>query len=157
MTTPLTPSTAEETRFASSVSRLLWFFPPALLLHFVEEFGGVGSSIRLSVPKFIGLCCFAFLSMSLLIFISQRLNFPQFVQVSLGTVFLANAAGHIYKTALLAKYNEGVVTGVLILVPLGLLSIYGLRGSMNRTRYACALGLGLLMQVVTYLLSHSAG
>lgn len=150
-----TPPAYSEARVKPSAARLLWLFPPVLLIHFFEEFGGVGVAhgINLSLPRFLLLGGFAVVSMAALVLIAVRLGFPAFVQLCLGTVFLVNAVSHAVKTAVFAQYNAGVVTGLLLFAPLGLLSLYWLWGGMSRKRYFIAVGLGLFIHAVVTLIA----
>lgn len=144
-----------QTRFNSSPAGLLWLFPPALLIHLTEEFGGVGAEhgINLSLTSFLLLGLFGVASMVTLVLIARRLGFMPFVQLLLGTVFLVNAVSHTANTLHYARYNAGVVTGLLIFAPLGLLSILWLRGRMNRRKYFIAIAVGLGIHTAVTLIA----
>src|ERR1044072_1162296 len=107
------PPAYSEARVKPSAAKLLWLFPPALLIHFFEEFGGVGVAhgINLPLTRFLMPRCVPLLSMLAVLLIALRLGFPAFVQLILGTVFLVTAGSHPVKTILFAQYNAGVVTG----------------------------------------------
>ncbi|HSP63348.1 MAG TPA: hypothetical protein VLQ90_10235, partial [Pyrinomonadaceae bacterium] len=64
-----------------------------------------------------------------------------------------NGLSHIINSVVIRGYDAGVVTGTLLLIPLGVMSLVRLRNSMRRLRYFAAVALGLAAQVIITLLA----
>ena len=143
-----------------------WLFPLTYLLHIAEEYwGGDGYSAYLSRTKGVVLSSMRFLLMTgfgwvLMIAgipVAQMFGFPQLTMVILGTVFLVNGVSHAVSSAVTARYNPGLVTGMLIWIPLGLVTLVQLRERMSATRYLTAILIGVGIQAVVSLLSLKGG
>jgi hypothetical protein len=139
----------------SSLLGRLWLFPAAYLLHIVEETWGVGvpHGINLSLAQFFVLSGAAWALLVVGVVLARRFGFSQFLQVCLATVFLANGFSHIVNSAVFAGYDAGVITGALVFIPLGALTLFTLRKEMARRRYFVAVAAGLLMQAVATVLA----
>lgn len=137
-----------------SGSRWFWLFPATYLLHIIEELWGLVAlpGSHLSRTKFLGLSGVAWLLMVIGLVLAQRFGFPQMLAVCLGTIFVVNGLSHLIHSLLIAGYAPGVLTGTLILIPLGLATLIGLRNSMRRRRYFAGIALGIIIHgVVTAL------
>jgi hypothetical protein len=143
-----------------------WLFPAAYLLHIAEEYwGGNGYLAYLSKTKGVALSPMRFLLMTgagwiLMIAgipVAQTFGFPQLTMVILGTVFLANGLSHTVTSAVTLRYNPGLVTGMLIWIPLGLVTLLQLRERMSAARYLTAILIGAGIQAVVALLSLKGG
>ena len=143
-----------------------WLFPAAYLLHIAEEYwGGEGYSAHLSRTKGVSLSSMRFLFLTgtgwvLMIAgipVAQRFGFPQLSMVILGTVFLVNGASHAVSSAVTVRYNPGLVTGMLVWIPLGLVTLVQLRERMSGARYLTAILIGVGIQAVVSLLSLKGG
>ncbi|MGB7923340.1 MAG: HXXEE domain-containing protein [Pyrinomonadaceae bacterium] len=143
-----------------------WLFPLAYLAHIAEEYwGGDGYSAYLSRTKGVDLTAARFLFMTGIglalmiagIPLARMLGFPQLTMVILGTVFVVNGLSHTISGALKARYNPGLVTGLLIWIPLGLVTLVQLRGRMSAARFLTAILIGVAIQGVVSLLSLRGG
>lgn len=144
---------ADKTVSTSSLLGRPWLFPAAYLLHIVEEYWGVGHGINLSPARFFVYSGAAWALMVVGVFLGRKLGFSQFIQLCLGAVFLVNGFSHLGKCVRVAGYDAGVITGTLIFIPLGALTLYALWNAMARRRYFVAVVLGLLMQAIATILS----
>lgn len=143
-----------------------WLFPLAYLAHIAEEYwGGDGYSAYLSRTKGVMLTSGRFLFMTGIgcvlmiagIPVARVLGFPQLSMVILGTVFAANGVSHTISFVVKGRYNPGLVTGMLIWIPLGLVTLAQLSEKMSAARYFTAFLIGLGIQGVVSLLSLRGG
>ena len=143
-----------------------WLFPSIYLLHIAEEFwGGEGYSahiaktkgVSLTSPRFFFLTGLGCLLMIAGIAIAERLHFSQLLLVILGTVVLINSLSHSITAVRTARYNPGLWTGILFWIPLGVLTLLRLKGSMSGSRFLTGLAIGAGVQVAASLLSMSGG
>jgi hypothetical protein len=143
-----------------------WLFPLTYLLHIAEEYwGGDGYLAYLSRTKGVVLSSMRFLFMTGIgwvlmiagIPLARMFGFPQLLMVILGTVFLVNGVSHAISSMVTARYNPGLVTGMLIWMPLGIVTLVQLRERMRAARYLTALVIGVAIQAVVSLLSLRGG
>ena len=139
-----------------SASRWLWLFPPIYLLHIIEERWGVGAphGINLSLKAFVILSGAAWVLMIVGVWLAVRLGFPQFLAVCLGTLFFVNALSHIANCIFIAGYDAGVITGTLLFIPLGLITLIRLRKRLQPKRYFAAIAIGLVIQGIAMILAY---
>lgn len=133
----------------------LWIFLLVYPLHIIEEIRGVGGfrGINLSLKQFFILSGAACLLMAIGILLAHRFRFPQLLEIIFGTVFLLNGVSHIINCAVIRGYDAGVITGTLIMIPIGVMSLVRLRNSMRRLRYLAGVGLGLMVQMIITMLA----
>lgn len=143
-----------------------WLFPFTYLLHIAEEYwGGDGYSAHLSRTKGIDLASRRFLFMTgagLVLIIAgiplaYTFRFPQLLMVILGTVFLVNGVSHTISGVVTARYNPGLLSGMLIWIPLGIVTLVQLRERMSAARYLTAMAVGVAIQAVVSLLALKGG
>jgi len=131
-----------------------WLFPITYLLHIAEEYcGGEGYSayllrlraIQLSPSRFLLVQAFGLALMILGIILARRLQFPNLLSVILGAVVLANGLTHTLLSIAYAEYVPGLITSILLWIPLGMATLLGLRRMMREARYwiCVALGVGI--------------
>jgi uncharacterized membrane protein len=133
----------------------LWLFAPAYFLHAIEELRAVGTlhGINLSLTGYIALSSVALLLMVIGIALAQRFRFPQLLGVCLATAFFVNGISHIIHSVFIAGYDPGVLSGTVILIPLGIVSLVSLWNSMSRLRYIAGITLGLAIQGIATILA----
>src|SRR5215216_5327615 len=141
----------------SHSSTLLWatLFPVTYLLHIAEEFYGNGGfpqymlkyyQVELTEARFLKLQLIGVILMIIGLWLSARLRFPRMMLVILASVVLTNAASHLIRSAANARYEPGLITGVALWMPLGLITIYLNRTEMSSRRliFSIAIGLGII-------------
>lgn len=140
----------------------LLLFPVTYLFHIAEEFwGGEGypayllraHGIHFSATRFVILQTIGIILILLGILIARRLNFPHLLLVILATVFLKNALIHIIRSAFAVEYQPGLVTSVLLWLPLGLGTLLHFRRSMRARRYVLGLAIGLAISVAIEMIT----
>ena len=143
-----------------------WLFPFTYLIHIAEEYwGGGGYSAHLSKTKGVDLTRARFLLMTAIglvllivgIPLAQMFRFPQLLLVILGTVVLVNGISHGVSSLVKASYNPGLISGILIWIPLGVITLAQLRDRMSTIRFLTALAIGLAIQAVVSVLSLRGG
>ncbi len=139
----------------STRSRRLWLFLLVYPIHIIEEIRGVGAlhSINLSLSHFFFLSSAGLILMIIGIFLAQRFRFPQLLEIVFGAVFVLNGLSHIINSVVIRGYDAGLITGTLILIPLGVMSLVSLRSSMGRLRYLTGVALGLVAQGIITILA----
>ncbi len=145
----------DNTKSTRSTPGWLWLFPPAYLLHIIEEYRGVGAlhGINLSSTQFLVLSAAAWLLMIIGIVLSRKYRFSHLVGVCLGTVFLLNAFSHIINSLVITGYDAGVISGTVIFIPLGIATLISLRNKMSRLRYGAGIALGLVIQGIATIVA----
>lgn len=73
--------------------------------------------------------------------------------VSFGTVFLVNGLVHAIASLLTKSYSPGLVSGLLLFVPLGTVTLTRARRLVNRRTLGAGIIVGVLMHVVVVLLA----
>ena len=96
------------------------------------------------------------MSLAVVMVVAQRLGFPQFLLVSLGAFVLINGARHAVTSIKQVTYSPGLVTGLLVFIPLGVFTLVRLEPNMSRLRFGLAVGAGLSMQVGASFMGHRA-
>lgn len=136
-------------------SRRLWLFVLVYPLHIIEEFRGLGvpHGINLSLKQFLALAVAGCLMMVGGILLSIRFHFPQLLEVLFGTIVVLNALSHMINCIIIRSYDAGVITGVLLFLPLGLTSLIRLRSSMGWSRYTLGVAFGLVGQAILTVLA----
>ena len=131
----------------------LWLFPLVYLLHIIEEIKGVGHVINLPLNVFLILSIAAWLLMTCGIVLAQRFGFPQFMGVILGSTVFLNGLWHIFNSLINRGYDAGLISGIVIFMPLGLATLINLRNSMRRQRYIVGVVLGMTIQTIAMILA----
>ncbi len=136
-------------------------FPITYLIHIAEElYGGEGypaylerlRGIHITPERFMLAQGIGLVLMVLGILLARRLSFPNLFSVVLGTTVLVNGLTHTVQTIYHGEYVPGLVTGLLIWLPLGVLTLVRFRKSLNNGRYLLAIALGIGINVLVELL-----
>lgn len=150
-------------RWKMSETVWAWLFPFTYLIHVTEEYvAGVAlapspTKIRganLTPTQFLILQGIACLLLVLGIVLSRRFNFRPWLLICLTTVFLVNTLFHIAGSLRIAGYNPGVVSGVLIWIPLGVATLLHLKRKMRPNMYWTAMAVGVGINIVVLVLAR---
>ncbi|SRR6266404_2184446 len=143
-----------------------WFllFPATYLIHVLEEYYG-GSSRKVSNNKVAGtnvsqvqFVLFNGIGIGLMLvgFVIARTDgFVNWLSVMLSTVVLVNGISHTYATLSRREYNPGFISGILVWVPLGIVTLYRLSHNMPAKRFIVPALVGLAVQVTVSLISRN--
>ncbi|HET6892925.1 MAG TPA: HXXEE domain-containing protein [Pyrinomonadaceae bacterium] len=138
-----------------------WLFPITYAIHIAEElYGGEGYSaylerlrgIHITHGKFMLAHGIGLVLMVFGILLARRLNFPNLFNVVLGTTVLVNSFTHTIQTLYHGEYVPGLVTGLLIWLPLGVATLVWFKKSLSSVRYLLSMVLGVGINVVVELL-----
>ncbi len=145
---------------------LCWLYPTTLLAHLAEEYwAGVVLAdspqkmrgVNLTPRRFLALTGLGTVLVLAGIVIAQRFHFPQLMLIILGTFVLINGLSHTITGALKAEYNPGVVTGLLLWIPLGALTLLCLKSNMLWQRYWTGIAIGIAIHAVVSALARGTG
>jgi hypothetical protein len=140
-----------------------WLFPITYLIHVTEEYvAGVAlapspTKIRganLTPTQFLILQGFACSLLVLGIVLSRRFNFRPWLLICLATVVMVNGLFHVAGSLRIAGYNPGLISGVLIWIPLGVATLIRLKRRMRPNMYWTAITVGVLINVVVLVLAR---
>ena len=140
-----------------------WLFPVTYLIHVTEEYvAGVAlasspNKIRganLTPTQFLILQGFACLLLVVGIILSRRFNFRPWLLICLATVVMVNGFFHVAGSLKIAGYNPGLVSGVLIWIPLGAATLIHLKRSMRPNTYWTAVAVGIGINIVVLVLAR---
>ncbi|MFN2453149.1 MAG: HXXEE domain-containing protein [Pyrinomonadaceae bacterium] len=149
--------------FAAPLSAWIWLFPATLLVHLVEEYvGGVAFAdsprgmrgINISRPLFVILTGAGLLLVVAGVAAAQRFGFSQLMLAILGIFVLINGISHTITTTLKAEYNPGVISGLLLWIPLGAMTLVRVKGNMDGQRFWTGIALGIISHAVVSLLAR---
>ena len=138
-----------------------WLFPITYVIHIAEElYGGEGYSaylerlrgIHITHGKFMLAQGVGLVLMVCGILLARRLNFPNLFNVVLGTTVLVNSFTHMIQTLYHGEYVPGLVTGLLIWLPLGVVTLVRFRKSLGTRRYLGTIALGIGINILVELL-----
>jgi hypothetical protein len=157
---------ADERRSDKLKSILPWLFPATYLLHIAEEYwGGEGFPAYIARTRGTTLKPSVFLLMNgiglalmaLGVILARRYKFSDWLLACYGAVTMGNGLSHTINAVVSREYNPGLISGLLIWIPLGLLTLLYLKKRMPARRYWVALAIGLGILVVVALLALSGG
>lgn len=140
--------------------RLGWLFPVTYLIHILEEwFGGfvawyartVGAG--LGEGAFLSLNVAALAGMTLGVVLAYKFGALRWLIVSFGAVTALNGAAHVAASLATLSYSPGVVSGALVWLPLGFVTVRAGRGALKRRSFVAGLVVGALMHAVVTLLA----
>jgi hypothetical protein len=146
----------------------LWLslFPITYVIHFIEEYwGGEGypayllrlRGVHLSSTRFIGFQVLGFILFVAAGIISSKLKFPEFMIIVLAGLVLCNGTTHTITAVWAGGYGPGLLTSMLLWIPLGAISIVLMFGRIAHTRLALATAIGFAIQGLIALIAIRGG
>lgn len=91
------------------------------------------------------------------IILARRLQFPKQLTVILGSLVLVNGITHTLLSLAYAEYVPGLITSILLWIPLGIATLVSMRSTMRETRYWLCVALGVGINAVIELVTSKAG
>jgi hypothetical protein len=144
----------------------MWLFPVTYLIHIAEEYwGGEGYSaylfrlrgVHLSPTRFLVLQSFGVVMIVAAVTLSQQLRFPRFMLGVLGALVLCNGITHTVTALSHGGYGPGLVSCILIWIPLGLVTLFLLYGQMPTWRWFVAMMIGFAINGIVALVAMRGG
>ena len=140
---------------------LVWLLPGAYVCHLLEEwFGGLPEWMSVVLgsplprPAFIAINTVAFLLMVVGIRATTRRESNGWMGIAVATILLVNGVAHLLGSVVTGTYAPGLVTGVVLYLPLGSLVLLRARGQAEGDLFArgvlAGIGLHALAIVIAY-------
>jgi hypothetical protein len=145
---------------------LLWVFPLTYLIHIAEEYwGGEGypayilrlRGVHLSTTKFLVAQGVGFVLVTIGVILARQLHFPQMMLLVMGTIVLVNGLTHTVTAITSLTYGPGLVSSILIWMPLGLFILIRYRQAVSRKRYWLAIAVGVSVNVIIGIFTMRGG
>jgi hypothetical protein len=141
----------------------LLLFPATYLVHILEEcFAGERfyrwihriSGIRLTAAQFVAINALAWIAMASAAFTVPPENW---LWTAIGCTVLVNGVLHLATTILTRTYSPGVVSGVVLWIPLGLYYVLQGNAILPQRELWTALSTGVAIQAGVSLLAFALG
>ncbi|HEX8844338.1 MAG TPA: HXXEE domain-containing protein [Pyrinomonadaceae bacterium] len=140
-----------------------WLFPLTYLIHVAEEYWGNFPAwinriwgIESSVSNFMIWNGAAWALMIVGVALVLKTKSYRWLLVSFGMVVLINATSHTIASLVTASYSPGLISGVLLWVPLGTITMLRASKRVNRRTFRAGIIVGILMHAVVTLLAFSS-
>jgi Protein of unknown function with HXXEE motif len=136
----------------------VWLFPPTYVIHLTEEYLAAGGfplwadrtlAIRFSNAEFTAWSTLALGLTCLGAWLVSRDSRFRFIEIALAIAVLGNVAMHVFASLLTWTYSPGLVSGVLIWIPLGAARLRSARRTSTRRGYIAGVYLGLSVVLIT--------
>ena len=158
--------TLVELRSERLIRLFSWLIPVTYLIHIVEEYwGGEGYSayiyrlrgVHLSPTRFLVAQAIGLILVTAGILIARRLGFPAMMMVILMMTLLGNVVTHTFNAITQLSYNPGLLTALLIWLPMGIFALVRFRSATGAKRSWIALGIGIGINVVVGVITMRGG
>jgi len=150
-----------------SVGMWAWLLPAAYAAHVIEEaFGGggfmawmyAGGGVRLSLAAFLGLNAAGVTLLCLAAWAARRTRACAWPLASGAAVVFVNGVWHAAICAMTRSYIPGVVTGLVVYLPVGGFIMLRMRRLISPWLFASALAVGFVIHgVVLWLVLRMPG
>jgi hypothetical protein len=152
----------------SLIPTTLWLslFPLTYVIHFAEEYwGGEGYSayllrlrgVHLSPLRFVVFQALGFVLFVAAAVIARQLKFPEFMIVILGGLVLCNGITHTITALWDGHYGPGLLSSMLLWIPLGGLTLILMFGRISNGRLALASLIGFGINGIVALVALRGG
>ena len=145
----------------------LWLFVITYVVHIAEEYwGGEGYSAHLLRTKGVYMSPSRFLIVQAIgvvlmiagVLIARRPRFPNALAIIYGATVLGNAATHIVNALRTLEYEPGLISAIVMWLPLGLFTIlYFKRYVLNAKRFWISIAIGFAINLVIAVLTMRGG
>jgi hypothetical protein len=151
---------ASPTRSDTFTGSWAWLFPLSYLIHIAEEYwGGFPAwiarfwGVESPLSNFLIWNGGAWVMMTVGVVLVLRTKSYRWLLVSYAMVVLVNGAAHALASVVTRSYSPGLVSGLLLFIPLGAITLRRARALVNRRTFRAGLIVGLLMQAAVVLLA----
>jgi hypothetical protein len=144
----------------------LWVFPLTYLIHIAEEYwGGEGypayilrlRGVHLSTSRFLLVQSVGFVLVTIGVILARQLKFPHLMLITLGTIVFVNGLTHSLTSLSIMSYGPGLISSVVIWMPLGLYILLRFKRAMSRKRYWIGIAIGAGINVAVGILTMRGG
>ena len=154
------PAEANPNRTESFTGSWAWLFPISYLVHIAEEYwGGFPAwiarfwGVESSLSNFLSWNGGAWIMMAVGVALVLRTKSYRWLLVSFGTVVLINGLVHAGASVLTRSYSPGLISGLLLFIPLGAIALLRARAEVNRRTLRAGIIIGVLMHAAVVLLA----
>jgi hypothetical protein len=151
---------ATPTRTDNFTGNWAWLFPISYLVHIAEEYwGGFPAwiarfwGVESSLSNFLSWNGGAWVMMTVGVAVALKTKSYRWLLVSFGTVVLINGLVHAGASVVTHSYSPGVISGLLLFVPLGVITLLRARETVNRRTLRAGIIVGVLMHGAVVLLA----
>jgi len=136
------------------------------VIHIAEEFyGGEGylaylkrlRGVELSPTKFLVGQAIGLGLIIIGLLIARRLNFPKQLLIILGAVVMVNGFSHLGTSLFYREYTPGLITGVLIWIPLGVVTLISFKRGLSVRRYWLYVASGIAINAAVAVITLKGG
>jgi len=136
------------------------------VIHIAEEFyGGEGypaylkrlRGVELSPTKFLVGQAIGLGLIIIGLLIARRLNFPKQLLIILGAVVMVNGFSHLGTSLFYREYTPGLITGVLIWIPLGVVTLISFKRGLSVRRYWLYVAIGIAINAAVAVITLKGG
>ena len=138
----------------------VWLFPATYALHLWEEYFIAGGfalwaeralALRFSDAEFVRWNTFALALMCAGAWLVARDPKLRFIEMALAIAVLGNVAAHVLGSLVTWTYSPGLITGLVLWLPLGLVRLRGARVASSRRGRLAGTYMGVLVVLITLL------
>ncbi len=145
----------------------LWLFPATYLIHILEEYyGGEGYTAHLLRTRGIYMSPTRFLVSQMIgtalvlfgVVIARRRNFANAFVIIMGAIVLVNALIHMVNSLRTLEYEPGLLSSIVIWLPLGVLTLIKYRRKVASHRvYWSGIAIGVFVNLIIAVFSSRGG
>ena len=142
---------------------LLWPFVPAYAIHVAEEwFGGFMTWVAqvagsaMSDTGFLAINAVAMLLLVAAVRAASRADSHGWMAVAIATVFLINTVTHVAGAVLTRSYAPGLISAVVLYVPLGSLTMIRAFDQAPRAAIARGMIVGAVLHALVFVIAVAA-
>lgn len=154
------PAESIPSHHESFIGNWAWLFPLCYLIHIAEEYcGGFPLwiarfwGVQSSNSNFLSWNGGAWLMMSVGVLLVLKTKSYRWLLVAFGTALLINGTVHAVASVLTRSYSPGLISGLLLFIPLGAVVLFRARRRVNRRAFRAGVIIGFLMHVAVVLLA----
>ena len=154
------PAAASLTRTDNFTGNWAWLFPASYLVHILEEYwGGFPAwiarfwGVESSLNNFLSWNGGAWIMMTVGVVVVLKTKSYRWLLVSFGMVVLINGLVHAVASVLTMSYSPGLISGLLLFIPLGANTLMRAQRQVNRRTFRAGVIVGLLMHMFVVLLA----
>lgn len=139
----------------------IWLFPLTYLVHAMEEYWGGEGFYRwvarfigrgMTPEQFISINSFGWLLMVASILLMRKTPSVRWLTISLATIVFINGFAHLAGTIWTKTYSPGVVSGVLLWMPLGAATFYRAWHRVTRLSFIAGMMVGAIVHGMLFIM-----
>jgi len=143
-----------------------WLFPVTYLIHIAEEYFATGGysaylyrlrGVQLSNTRFLVAQTVGVVLIIAAVIIARQLRFTGVMIVILGATVLVNALTHIITSSVDQSYGPGLLSSILIWLPLGVASLIRFYPLVKRRKYWMGLAIGIVINIIVAVFTLRGG